>query len=51
MPLDASSWLSCQKPRESLDWLRDSGRADERRLRLLACACVRRVWQPRAAVP
>jgi len=51
MPLDASSWLSCQEPREPLDWLRASGRVDERRPRLFACACVRRVWQPRAALP
>jgi hypothetical protein len=49
--LDASSWLSGQEPRELLDWLRDGGRADERRRRLFACACVRRVWQPRAALP
>jgi hypothetical protein len=42
--VDASLWQACQEPQELLEWLRDSGRADERRLRLFAAACVRRIW-------
>jgi hypothetical protein len=40
-----AEWLRCDDPTPMLEFLRDSGRANERRCRLLACACVRRgVW-------
>lgn len=35
-------WLECNDPRKILDFLRD--KASERKLRLFACACVRRRW-------
>jgi hypothetical protein len=42
--VDASSWLACQEPEKLLEWLRHNGRASDRKLRLFAAACVRRVW-------
>ena len=38
-----SEWLSCTDPAPMLEFLRDSGRAIDRKLRLLACAIVRSV--------
>jgi hypothetical protein len=35
-------WRACAAPWVLLDWVRDS--ADDRQLRLFACACVRAVW-------
>jgi hypothetical protein len=35
-------WLACTDPERMLNHLR--GRASDRKLRLLACACVRRLW-------
>src|SRR4051812_36419686 len=35
-------WSECADPRPMLTFLR--GRVSERKLRLFACACVRRVW-------
>jgi Imm-5 like putative immunity protein len=39
-----SEWNSCQDPQTMLDFLRTTGRASERKLRLFACTCARRVW-------
>jgi hypothetical protein len=40
-----SEWLSCPDPDPMLSFLASQGAADERRLRLVACACVRQAWQ------
>jgi hypothetical protein len=37
-----NEWFACQDPTPMLDFLR--GKASNRKLRLFACACVRRVW-------
>ncbi len=37
-----AEWLACTDPDLMLKFLRD--KASERKLRLLACACCRRVW-------
>jgi hypothetical protein len=41
--VDETAWLECTDPRPLLEFLR--GRASARKLRLFACACVRRVWE------
>jgi hypothetical protein len=40
--MDEAEWLACDEPRELLAALR--GKASDRKLRLFACACCRRVW-------
>src|SRR5262249_28894171 len=39
-----TEWASSTEPQLMLDFLRASGRATDRKLRLFACACCRRVW-------
>lgn len=39
-----AEWAVCCKPYEMLACLQETGSASERKLRLLACACVRRLW-------
>src|SRR5262245_39825299 len=43
-----SEWLKCGNPERLFRVLQDQGGASERKPRLLACACVRRIW---AALP
>jgi hypothetical protein len=42
--LDEHSWQLSQEPQKMLLFLRNSASPSERKLRLWACACVRRVW-------
>jgi hypothetical protein len=39
-----AEWLSCPDPEPMLSSLASRGAADERKLRLVACACVRQAW-------
>lgn len=43
--LSEAEWLSAADPQPLLEALRAAGGVSERKLRLWACACVRRVWQ------
>jgi hypothetical protein len=39
-----AEWWACPGPKRMLDFLASRGDHDERRLRLVACACVRQAW-------
>jgi hypothetical protein len=43
-PLTEAEWLASDDPGRMLEWLTRYGRASERKLRLFACACLRRIW-------
>ncbi len=43
-PMTESDWRACQEPQKMLVALRATGKASERKLRLFAVACFRRVW-------
>jgi hypothetical protein len=42
MAVTEDEWLTCTDPEKLLEYLR--GRASERKCRLFACACCRRIW-------
>lgn len=42
--MDEHEWAACGDPRPMLEFLRPSGRASERKLRLFAVACCRDHW-------
>jgi hypothetical protein len=42
--VDEATWLSCTDPKPLLDFLRGGRTASDRKLRLFAVACCRRIW-------
>lgn len=42
--MDEREWLACRDPHEMLGFLSDCDRASQRKLRLFAVACFRRIW-------
>ena len=42
--MNEADWLACDDPDRMMKFVRD--RASERKVRLFACACCRRVWHP-----
>ena len=40
--MNDAEWLACDDPDRMLEFMSD--RASERKLRLFACACCRRIW-------
>jgi hypothetical protein len=43
--MSETDWLSCADPLTMLQFLRATNRANDRKLRLLAVACSRRIWE------
>jgi hypothetical protein len=42
--MTAADWLTSADPHAMLEFLRDSGKASDRKVRLFACGCGRSVW-------